>query len=113
MALWLKKLLAAFGIRVGAMPVYTDSQGALKLLKHSIASIKSKHIDVIHNFASGCPARKFALHTVAPIKWWLIVSPSHFRSASSGFALQAWVLLNHLVFCSDLQCYAINFELKS
>ncbi len=45
-ALWLKKLLGDFG-----MPIYTDSQGALKLLKHPIASIRSKHIDVIHHFA--------------------------------------------------------------
>ena len=36
-ALWLKKLLGNFGIKVGAMPIYTDSQGALKLLKHPIA----------------------------------------------------------------------------
>jgi len=36
----------------------------------------------------GCPARKFALHTVAPKKWWPIVSPSHYRSASSGFVFQ-------------------------
>ncbi len=36
-ALWLKRLLGDFGIKVGAMPIYTDSQGALKLLKHPIA----------------------------------------------------------------------------
>ena len=36
-ALWLKKLLGDCGIKVGAMPIYTDSQGALKLLKHPIA----------------------------------------------------------------------------
>jgi len=36
------------------------------------------------------------LHTVAPMKWWLIVSPSHYRSASSGSVSQAWVLLKSL-----------------
>jgi len=29
-ALWLKKLLGSFGIKVGAMTIYTDSQGTLK-----------------------------------------------------------------------------------
>ncbi len=57
-ALWLKKLLGDFGIKVGAMPIYTDSQGALKLLKHPIASIRSKHIDVIHHFARERVSRK-------------------------------------------------------
>ncbi len=56
-ALWLKKLLGDFGIKVGAMPIYADS-GALKLLKHPIASIRSKHIDVIHHFARERVSRK-------------------------------------------------------
>ena len=50
-ALWLKKLMWDFGIQTGAIKIYSDSQGAIKLLKHPIASIKSKHIDVIHHFA--------------------------------------------------------------
>ncbi len=57
-ALWLKKLLGDFGIKVGATPICTDSQGALKLLKHPIASIRSKHIDVIHHFARDRVSRK-------------------------------------------------------
>ena len=48
---WIRKLFGYFGIEVGTMPIYTDSQGALKLLKHPIASIRSKNIDVIHHFA--------------------------------------------------------------
>ena len=50
-ALWLRTLLCSFGIKVGAMKIYCDSQGAIKLLKHPIASIRSKHIDIIHHFA--------------------------------------------------------------
>ena len=43
-ALWLRKLLLDFGVKIGAMKIYSDSQGAIKLLKHPIASsIRSKH----------------------------------------------------------------------
>ena len=42
-ALWLKTLLSDFGIRAAAQKIYCDSQGAIKLLKHPIASIRSKH----------------------------------------------------------------------
>ena len=50
-ALWLRTLLSSFRSKAGAMKIYCDSQGAIKLLKHPIASIRSKHIDVIHHFA--------------------------------------------------------------
>ena len=57
-ALWLRKLLLDFGVKIGAMKIYSDSQGAIKLLKHPIASIRSKHIDVIHHFARERVSRK-------------------------------------------------------
>ena len=57
-ALWLMKLLLDFGVKIGAMKIYSDSQGAIKLLKHPIASIRSKHIDVIHHFARERVSRK-------------------------------------------------------
>ena len=57
-ALWLRKLMLDFGVKIGAMKIYSDSQGAIKLLKHPIASIRSKHIDVIHHFARERVSRK-------------------------------------------------------
>ena len=57
----------------------------------------------------GCPARKFALHTVAPMRWRLIVSPSHYQSARSDFVFQALLLLKSFTL---LQRYAIEFELN-
>ena len=47
---------SAQAVKVGttpgsSMPIYTGSQGGLKLLKDSTASIRSKHIDVTHHFA--------------------------------------------------------------
>ena len=38
-ALWLRKLLGDFGIKVGTTPANTDREGSLKLLKHPIAAM--------------------------------------------------------------------------
>lgn len=57
-ALWLRKLLVDFGMVVSTMLIYCDNQGAIKLLKHPIASVRSKHIDVIYHFARERVARK-------------------------------------------------------
>ena len=58
-ALWLRKLLSDFGIVTGgsAVEIRCDNQGAIKLLKHPIASVRSKHIDVLHHFARERMAR--------------------------------------------------------
>ena len=57
-ALWLKKLLSGLGVKTGAMRINCDSQGAIRLLKHPIASNRTKHIDVVHHFARERVARK-------------------------------------------------------
>ena len=57
-ALWLRKLIMEFELQFGTMRIYSDNQGAIKLLKHPVASVKSKHIDVIHHFARERVARK-------------------------------------------------------
>jgi hypothetical protein len=50
-ALWLRKLMQDLGCGVSCITVKDDNQGALKILKHPISSARSKHIDVLHNFA--------------------------------------------------------------
>jgi hypothetical protein len=50
-ALWLRVLLAELGVSVQPLRVHCDNQGAIKLLKHPIASQRSKHIDVLYHFA--------------------------------------------------------------
>lgn len=57
-ALWLRKLLLDLGINVGTLKINCDNQGAIKLLKHPIASVRSKHIDIIYHFARERVARK-------------------------------------------------------
>jgi hypothetical protein len=57
-ALWLRKLLRVFDYDNDCIKIYGDNQSALKLLKHPIASVRSKHIDIIYNFARERVARK-------------------------------------------------------
>jgi hypothetical protein len=57
-ALWLRTLLSDLGVSgLGAVQMYCDNQGAVQLLKHPIASQRSKHIDVMHHFARERVAR--------------------------------------------------------
>jgi Reverse transcriptase (RNA-dependent DNA polymerase) len=49
--LWFRKLMMDFSLSCPFVDLKCDNQGALKLLKHPIASARSKHIDVLHHFA--------------------------------------------------------------
>jgi len=57
-ALWFRKLGVDLGFDLGHVQIYCDNQGAIQLLKHPIASQRSKHIDVIHHFARERVARR-------------------------------------------------------
>ena len=57
-ALWLRKLLNDFNITSGTLEIFSDNQAAISLLKNPIASVRSKHIAVIHHFARERVARK-------------------------------------------------------
>ena len=50
-ALWLRKLLADFKEPSRPIEIKSDNQGALKLLRNPISSLRTKHIDVAHHFA--------------------------------------------------------------
>ena len=49
-ALWLRKLAKDLGLNAGAVTIGSDNQGAIKLLRNPVTSMRSKHIDVVHHF---------------------------------------------------------------
>ena len=57
-ALWLRKLMNDLRQTVSTVTIWADNQGAVKLLKNPITSLRSKHIDVIYHFARERVARK-------------------------------------------------------
>jgi histidinol phosphatase-like PHP family hydrolase len=57
-ALWLRKLLPDFDLTIETVDINCDNQAALSLLKHPIASARSKHIDILYHFARERVARK-------------------------------------------------------
>ncbi len=56
-ALWMRKLATDLNLEVRTLKIYCDNQGAIKLLKHPIASSRSKHIDIMHHFVRERVAR--------------------------------------------------------
>ena len=57
-ALWLKTILADLHMGNNSIAIHADNQGAIKLLKNPITSMRSKHIDVMYHFARERVARK-------------------------------------------------------
>jgi hypothetical protein len=57
-ALWFRKVARDIGPEIGGVQILYNNQEAMKLLKHPIASRRSKHIDVLHHFARERVARR-------------------------------------------------------
>ena len=57
-ALWLRTLLSNLHLNITTVNINADSQGAIKLLKNPVFSMRSKHIDVIYHFARERVIRK-------------------------------------------------------
>ena len=57
-ALWLRKLAGDLHKEASTIIIKADNQGAIKLLKNPISSLRSKHIDVIYHFTRERVARK-------------------------------------------------------
>ena len=57
-ALWVRKLMTDLQLSTGTVTIKADNQSAIKLLKNPVTSVRSKHIDVIYNFARERVARK-------------------------------------------------------
>ena len=79
------------------MPVYLDGQGALKLLKHAIASVRLKHavasvrlkhMNIIHHFARDRASHKKVCSEYCSTED-MVISPSHYQWTSSNFTFQA------------------------
>jgi hypothetical protein len=56
-ALWLRKLLRDFYYDINCVPMFVDNPGAIKVIKHPIASSRTKNIDVMHHFVRERVAR--------------------------------------------------------
>jgi hypothetical protein len=55
--LWVRSLAMELGLDDAAIKIYADNQGAIKLLKNPVSSMRSKHIDVAYHFARERVAR--------------------------------------------------------
>ncbi len=91
-ALWLRKLCTDLQLADGPVNIYSDNQSAIKLLKNPIASMRSKHIDVIYHFAaSASPAARSASTTSGPTRCWPTSSPRQSPRSSTSTAARASV----------------------
>ena len=64
--LWLRTLLSEIGLDASTIPIKADNQGAIKLLKNPVFSMRSKHIDIIYHFARERVARKDVIFKYIP-----------------------------------------------
>jgi hypothetical protein len=55
--LWVRSLAMELGLGDAAIKIFADNQGAIKLLKNPVSSMRSKHIDVAYHFARERVAR--------------------------------------------------------
>jgi hypothetical protein len=70
--LWLKKLFAAFGRHVSTRHMFCGNQATIKVIKHPIASMRSKPIAVPHQFVPEWLRGRWCLSSAALITWLLI-----------------------------------------
>lgn len=49
--LWFRKLGLYVWLDLETVQIYYDNQRTIRLLKHPIASLRSKHTDMVHQFA--------------------------------------------------------------
>jgi hypothetical protein len=61
--LWLRKLLLDFNVKQPTLEIFCDNQATIKLVKHPVASQRSKHIDVIYHFVRERVQRKEIVFT--------------------------------------------------
>ncbi len=81
-ALWLRKLINDFQKPVSTVTIQADNQGAIKLLKNPITSLRSKHIDVIYHFARERVMRKEVEFKY--VKTELMIADNLTKSVSEG-----------------------------
>jgi hypothetical protein len=48
-ALWLRRILKDFGLPIHGIPIYTDNQASVSLLKNGAVSLATEHIDIIYH----------------------------------------------------------------
>ena len=48
-ALWWRKTLADYSLPLGPIPILTDNQSSLAIIKNGATSQATKHIDIIHH----------------------------------------------------------------
>ncbi len=69
-ALWLRKSLSDFCLPVVTLPIFTDNQASLSLLKHGAVSPATKHIAVIYHAVRDSVLREMSFSPISPLTTW-------------------------------------------